>query len=334
MTMQPAQQYLFGDDPQAPPPAPEPNLDDEQPDPGARLKEWSYSRREVFEKCQRLYYYQYYGAKKRTAKTEPLKERLRFLKDISNRYMRAGDIMHWAISCSLKARAKKGSEWSQNFLIEFARKRFQEDLSFSRGYKEGTPLPAEMSAPVLLMELYYGMADAEKRCGEVEAKMVRALQSFQTVAEYVPFRSGVDGDQAKIESPISVRHQGVSLRGKVDLAFSKAGRATVVDWKMGDGDGGADSLQLLFYAIWAMQTFACPSDQVDLFKAHLGSGTVSPFDFGPKAILRAKARISQDVERMRAVDEYGRDGLVEAFTPCGQERVCAGCVYQGVCPKE
>ena len=68
--------------------------------------------------------------------------------------------------------------------------------------------------------------------------------------------------------------------------------------------------------------------------AHLGGGTVSRFDFGPKAILRAKARISQDVERMRSVDEYGRDGLVEAFTPCGQERVCAGCVFQGVCPKE
>ena len=173
-----------------PPPAPEPNLDEEQPVVGARLKEWSYSRREVFEKCQRLYYYQYYGARKQTAKTEPLKERLRFLKDISNRYMRAGDIMHWAIDYSLKARAKKGSEWSQNFLIEFARKRFQEDLSFSRGYKDGTPLPAEMSAPVFLMELYYGMADAEKHCGEIEAKMVRALQSFQTVVEYVPFRAG------------------------------------------------------------------------------------------------------------------------------------------------
>ena len=125
---------------------------------------------------------------------------------------------------------------------------------------------------------------------------------FRPSSNTCPSGRGSNGDQAKIESPISVRHQGVSLRGKVDLAFSKTGRATVVDWKMGEGDGGADSLQLLFYAIWAMQTFACPSDQVDLFKAHLGSGTVSPFDFGPKAILRAKARISQDVERMRAVE--------------------------------
>ena len=71
-----------------------------------------------------------------------------------------------------------------------------------------------------------------------------------------------------------------------------------------------------------------------LHKAHLGGGTVSRFDFGPKEIVRAKARIAQDVERMRAVDEYGREGMVEAFTPCGQERVCAGCIFQGVCPKE
>lgn len=330
--MDSVQQYLFEDErPKLPLTL---GLQPEQPVAESRLNVWSYSRREVFEKCQRLYYYQYYGASSRTAKADPQKAQLRFLKDISNRYMRAGDIMHWAISCSLKARAKKGREWSQNFLIEFARKRFQEDLSFSRGYKNGTPLPAEMSAPVLLMELYYGLEDAEERCGEVEEKMVRALQSFQAVAEYVPFRAGVDGDEAKIESPVSVKHQGVSLRGKVDLAFSQTGRATVVDWKMGEGDGGADSLQLLFYAMWAMQAFTCPSDQVDLVKAHLGSGTVSRFEFGSKAILRAKARISQDVERMRSVDEYGRNGVVEAFTPCGQERVCAGCVFRGVCPKE
>lgn len=327
--MNSSQQTFFDDEP-----PPLSGLEQEPPLEKFQLKEWSYSRREVFEKCQRLYYYLYYGASARAAKSDSQKKRLRFLKDLSNRHLRAGDIMHWAISCSLKARAKKGSEWSRNFLVEFARKRFEEDLDFSRRYKEGTPLPTEMSGPVLLMEIYYGLPSAEQRCREVEAKMVRALQGFQTTTDYVPLRAGVDGNQAKIESPISVKHEGVTLRGKVDLAFSKVGRANIVDWKMGGRDGGADSLQLMFYAIWAMDSFGVGPGLVDLFKVHLGDATVSRFDFEPKSILRAKARISQDVERMRAVDGWGRDGIPEAFTPCGQPRVCAACVFQSVCPKE
>jgi hypothetical protein len=184
------------------------------------------------------------------------------------------------------------------------------------------------------MEFYYRMSGAEQWCNEAERKMVRALECYQTSSQYAHFRAGVDGGQAEIESKVSVKHQGVSLKGKVDLAFLKLGRAAVVDWKMGERDGGADSLQLMFYAIWAMDTFVVGPAQVDLFKAHLGDGTISRFDFEPKSILRAKARISQDVERMRAVDGYGRGGIAEAFTPCGQPRVCAACVFQSVCPKE
>jgi hypothetical protein len=295
-----------------------------------RFKQWSYSRRDVFEKCQRLYYFLYYGASGRHAKADPQKQRLKFLKKISNRHMRAGSIMHRAISCSLRGRAE-GREWSPDFMVDFACKRFQEDLEFSRSYKEGAQLLGD--SPALLMEFYYGIPEAEQHCHEVQEKLARALRNFQA-GEYLPFRAGVDDGQAKIEHRLSLKHQNVRLLGVVDLAFCKNARATVVDWKMGDGEGGEDSLQLLTYALWAAQTFGCRPDHVDLFKAYLGRGTSCLFDLGPKEIVRATARIAQDVERMRAVDEYGHEGVVDAFSPCGQERVCATCVFQGVCPKE
>ncbi len=296
----------------------------------SRFKEWSYSRRDVFEKCQRLYYYLYYGASRRYAEEDPQKHRLEFLKKISNRHLRAGSIMHWAISLSLRCRSE-GREWSTAFLVEFARKKFQEDLAFSRSYMEGTQLSGD--SPALLMEFYYRVPGAEAYCREVEEKLIIALQNFQA-DEYLPFRSGVDNGHAKIEHPLSVKHQNLRLRGKVDLAFCRDGRATVVDWKMGQWEGGEDSLQLLVYALWATQVFGCQSDHVDLFKAYLGSGKFSFFDFGPKEIVRATARIAQDVERMQAVHQYGHDGVADAFSPCGQERVCATCIFQGICPKE
>ncbi len=296
----------------------------------ALLNEWSYSRREAFEKCQRLYYYLYHGASARLAKSDPQKERLKFLKNLTNRHMRAGDLMHLAIRCSLKGR-EKGREWSPAFLVEFARKKFQEDLAFSRGYQEGTGIPE--NGPALLMEVYYGVAGAEALWREVEEKLVTALRNYHAPA-YSVFRAGVDGGQAKIEVPVSFKLKEVRLRGKVDLAYNGNARATVVDWKMGQGEGGEDSLQLLFYALWAIEAFGREPDHVDLYKAYLGSGTSSRFDFAARSVWRAKGRISQDVERMRAVDGYGRDGLVEAFSPCSQERICAACVFQGICPKE
>ncbi len=131
-------------------------------DEESSLKSWSYSRRECFEKCPRLYYYTYYGGTARLAKTDTQKPVLRFLKKVSNRHLRAGDIMHWAISCTLRARAK-GREWSPGFLVEFAGKRFQEDIAFSNGFKEGDTLPEKSAGPVLTWSSITGWL-ARKRC--------------------------------------------------------------------------------------------------------------------------------------------------------------------------
>lgn len=299
----------------------------------SRLNEWSHSRRQVFEKCQRLYYYHYYGASGRTAKEEPLKERLKFLKGLSSRYMRAGSLMHLAIRCSLKGR-EGGREWSPSFLVDFAHKKFSEDIEFSKRFRAGNPLPEGSRAPSLLLEFVYAQKDAEKLCRESDERLTTALRNFASNADYQVFRAGVDGGGARIEVASSTRLTDFRVRGQVDLAFSNTGRVTIVDWKMGLGEGGDDSLQLLSYALWAMDTFKCGVNDVDLFKAYLGSGTLAKFRFGTKEIARAKVRIIQDVERMRTVDDFARGGVVEAFSPCGQPRVCALCPYQGICPKE
>ena len=43
--------------------------------------EWSYYRRQLMNQCPLAYYNRYYGASRRTAQTEPLKEELRFFGD-------------------------------------------------------------------------------------------------------------------------------------------------------------------------------------------------------------------------------------------------------------
>jgi hypothetical protein len=74
---------------------------------GSRLEsvggvEWSYSRRSALEQCARRFYNEYHGANKLSAKSEPKKEKLRFLTALDSRYERTGKVLHRAIATYLR----------------------------------------------------------------------------------------------------------------------------------------------------------------------------------------------------------------------------------------
>lgn len=297
--------------------------------------EWSHSRREMFERCPLAYYNRYYGASLRTAKDEPNKEVLRFMKALKSRYERAGNILHFIIK-NYFDKAQRGEPSSLEWLKSWARKVFERDLEYSRRYPRSEEFSNETYPPVLLMEFYYGFPDAEKFCLETEAKLLTALSNFYTNPELALFRS--DGSQpgAMVEKMVRLNGQNFTLTGQMDLAYQSQidRRVKVVDWKMGVSNSGDDSLQLAFYAMVALAKFGCSPSDIDVYRVHLGDGNVAPFTIDEREIRRAKARIIQDIERMRAMDAYGRGAVRAAFTPCAQPRVCALCVFQGFCPKE
>jgi hypothetical protein len=121
--------------------------------------------------------------------------------------------------------------------------------------------------------------------------------------------------------------------GIIDLAYQdEQGSVTVVDWKMGAGDGtGDNSLQLAIYALWAIEHFGCQPASLRVCKAHLGSGEVIDFHIDSDVLAAARARVAQDVRRMAAMHVYGEDAIAEAFTPCLQPLVCNQCPFAKLC---
>ncbi|MGH9943076.1 MAG: RecB family exonuclease [Pyrinomonadaceae bacterium] len=297
--------------------------------------EWSHSRREAFERCPLAYYNRYYGASSRAAKDEPNKEVLRFMKSLKSRYERAGNILHFIIK-NYFDKAQRGDSSSLDWLRSWARAVFGRDLEHSRRYPQTNGSNTETYPPVLLMEFYYGFPDAEKVCSETEERLLAALSNFYSNPAFAPFRAGGGQSDAMVEKMVKLNGQNFTLTGQVDLAYRSQidGRIKVVDWKMGVSNSGDDSLQLAFYAMIAVDKYGCSPDNVDVYRVHLGDGHVAPFTIDEKELRRAKARIVQDVERMRAMDAYGRGAMRAAFTPCAQPRVCALCVFQRFCPKE
>ncbi len=297
------------------------------------LSEWSYSRREMLAQCPRRYYYQYYGANQRTAKAEPQKAKLKFLKGLSNRYLRTGNILHLVISTYLN-KLRQGEQWSPDRLLNWARKIYHDDLEYSRQYEHGTPLPDGNRGPFLLLEFYYGLENTEALCTESEGRLIAALTNFVKSPNLAQFRAGASHTSARIEASTSLKEAHFTLRGKVDLAYRDGDRVVIVDWKIGSAGSSDNSLQLLSYAWWARQKFECRPDRITLYRVHLADNTVSSSDVCEKDLMQVEARILQDLERMQEADDYGRRGIAEAFTPCAQPKVCALCPFQEVCPKE
>ena len=139
--------------------------------------QWSYSRRSLLEQCPRAYYYQYYGANKRTAKAEPLKDHLHFLKSLTNRHLRSGDIVHLVIRTYLNSLQRKDI-WDVSRVLDWARQIFQNDYSYSSAYKPGAERSNDRYPPALLLEFYHDLEDADRLFFDSESRMIAALENF------------------------------------------------------------------------------------------------------------------------------------------------------------
>ncbi|MBI4322044.1 MAG: PD-(D/E)XK nuclease family protein [Chloroflexi bacterium] len=160
---------------------------------------WSYSRRSTLGQCTRRYYYEYFGANKRAAKQEPLKESLHFLKGLQNRHERTGTIAHLVIAAFLR-KAQAGEMWNVDRLVSWARDIFKTDTGYSRAHPDGDVPPSGKYPPVLLHEYHYHYPDANDLCREAETRMVEAIRSFARDSRFSEFREAGSAPRALVGS--------------------------------------------------------------------------------------------------------------------------------------
>jgi hypothetical protein len=294
---------------------------------------WSYSRRSTLNQCARRYYYEYFGAKKRVAEQEPLKEQLRFLKMLQNRHERTGKILHTAISTFLRKR-REGVIWNEDRLVGWATTIFRKDIEYSKVHPDMDIPPLGQYPPVLLHEYHYRVSRADVLCEEAAIRMANALRSFCADGSHRQFREAGIKTGAEIERHFKLEGFPLEVEGVVDLAFPTVRGATIVDWKIGQDDGSGDnSLQLAVYALWAVGFFGCDPESLRVCKAHLTSGEIVDFRSDSAVLYAARARILQDAEIMQSVEGYGENAIVDAFTPCLKPFVCRDCSFLEVCPE-
>ena len=307
-------------------------LADARPAPDYNGLNWSYSRREALEHCTRRYFYQYYSD---GIHDEKLRTQVSFLKKVKNRYLRTGEIVHVIVSTYLKKKNLRRA-LSRPWLVQWARELFEKDRRYSRHIQAGGPISTDRYPPTLLDEIVNNPQDPNHLplLADAEQQMLECVNGFFAGGELGVLRDLSERQESLIEEKFSVSGFPTSVSGKVDAAICSGGAATVVDWKTGvASEGGAESLQLATYGIWAAKRFQLPAEQVRIAKAYLRTGEVVYFSAGEEAFASATARILQDIERMVVLHRYGKLGEMDAFTPNPQRGVCRLCQFREVCPE-
>jgi hypothetical protein len=294
----------------------------------ARLN-WSYSRRESVDQCLRRYFYQYYGG---CIPDAALRAEVKSLREIKNRHLRTGELLHLAVGTYFKKK-KLGTDLPSNWLQSWVRKLFAADQQYSLSIRSGGARSTEQYPPTLLDEILL----AEDSGDELRAatdQLIRAIQRFFADDVFKPFRILGSKQGSLIEHKLSLTGYPVPVSGKLDLAAEDGNSVTIVDWKLGcASDGGAESLQLATYGLWAQATYNLPAEQIRIVKAHLSDGAVVDFKADDEAFANARVRIHQDLERMSILHGYGEAGTVDAFTPLPHAKVCRLCPYRKICPE-
>lgn len=299
-----------------------------------KIKEikWSYSKRSSFEKCLRCYYYDYFGGNKTTAQIEPFKKQIHFIKThVQNRYLLAGSILHKIIKLYLQ-NSKKNNLWENQRYVNFAKKIYNESWEFSKKCRNTITIPDGRYPPKLLLEYYTDMKDADELCIEEQKRLIISVTSFLTNDLYSDFRVKGSKQPTYIEENIKVSGFPCKIGGKIDLAYEEDNQVTIIDWKLGANDGtGNNSLQLATYGLWASTIFNSAFQNFTIFKIHLSTNEIVKFKFNKIILAETKARIIQDTERMYVLQEYGKQGIKDAFTCCNKPKVCKLCLYRRIC---
>ncbi|NNU33704.1 Dna2/Cas4 domain-containing protein [Mucilaginibacter sp. S1162] len=287
----------------------------------------------AFAACPRLGYYYYFGGSKRKALSEPQKERIQFLKQLSAGHLVAGEVVHKAIRAYLM-NAKEEQIWKLSQVISFANMLLDNAIQHTADITAGVNREYDHRAPAIILELFYGAVTAEILRDDLREKMRVSLEQFYNLPDFQPFRNGSLHENSLIERKISLDYEGILVEGAIDLMYPVGGDWVIVDWKTGENDSEESSLQLLTYALWAHEELGIPLESISLFKAFLTEGIAEPLLFSAQELRRAKARILQDIELLTEMEEFGDAANWEAFSACGQPKVCVQCAFQEICSKK
>lgn len=293
---------------------------------------WSNSRYGMFRECLRRYYYHYYGAWGGwAADADPGTRRLYILKNLKNRYLWCGSLVHDTVAGVLE-RVRAGVPWPNCAdTAEAAIVRMRAEFRQSRdGEYERDPKGA-----LGLVEHHYREAVSDEVWRQMAALVRRSIEGFFADPFLTTVRGLAADDWLALEDLQSLEIDRARVFVKMDLAFRTEEGATIVDWKTGRRKPQPEGLQLGTYALYASQTWQIPPAAIQLVEVNLSTREIGSARASADQLTQAGETIRAAIAAMRArlVDPQENIARIEEFPATVAARTCARCAFRECCPE-
>jgi CRISPR/Cas system-associated exonuclease Cas4 (RecB family) len=205
---------------------------------------WSLSRYEVFDKCKRQYFYQYYSRHV----TEIPAYKISQLKQLTSVALEIGNVVHDVMEAFLKRLQKDDSSIDEQKFYDYARQK-----------------AASYFSTKTFVENYYEFGQ-KPDLGDAISRINVCLSNFMKSPcfTWLFMKAIINKENWMIEPPGygETRLDGLKAYCKMDFLFPVDKEVYILDWKTGRKDTYKHSRQLIGYAAAASNNFGITFDAI------------------------------------------------------------------------
>ncbi|NEP80833.1 MAG: PD-(D/E)XK nuclease family protein [Okeania sp. SIO3B3] len=315
------------------------------------IKDWSVSRHQVFNTCERQYYFQYVSKARINSRDSFLKE-IGFLKKLTNIPMWKGEIFHSIVAESLQ-RLKDGDfVLPQNWRSELEDKINQEwNFSESKAFREDRKNLGE-NGKIVLFEHEYNEEIKEQNPREIFSSVEAWINQFLNWVEENNLKQLLQNAQQVWIEPKTYgdnipgfKIDEIKVIAKVDLALiTKDGRFKIFDWKTGNSSlkksrqFSQAEFQIGVYQLWPHLTLKYPLEVIEAHLVGFGSHSVQHeiHQINWEEKEKILSLIRQSIAQLKRFHnpEPGVKFSLEDFDFASYESACKLCKFKRLCQKE
>ncbi len=278
---------------------------------------WSVSRYELFDKCKRQYFYNYYS---KFVPGVP-QYKVTQLKNLTSVPLEIGNVVHDVLEAFLRRLQKSDSDIDEGRFLEFAREKTESYFSAKT-----------------FIETHYGAVREVDR-GAAFAKISLCLKNFvgSPIYSWLFMKAITNKDNWMIEPPGmgETRIGGLKAYCKMDFLFPVGDDVCILDWKTGARDTYKHTQQLTGYAAAASSNFGISPHAIFPKIVYLHP------EFSEFEITLADGDFDSFFERIR-LQTGEMQGLlsdaennvpksIEAFPKTPSQSICRFCNFQELC---
>ena len=304
---------------------------------------WSSSRHDMFELCERKYFYHYYGSHRGWENNAP-NHKIYALKNLTNLHLVFGEAVH-AVIKEVLYNFVGGTETPRGYIDGYINNALRRACKVSK--KDWWTRPGRNH---YLMEVaYYGGFKSKMGEGIVKTineKKKSVEEHFYSSKTYQEISSGDIAQVLEIDEDLSneetsrFKVEDTTVFAKVDFLYRRKsdGKTVIVDWKTDRSivDKTTHNRQLGIYAYYVNRKYGVDVKDMVLRVESLVEGTNIEIPFTDKVFADVERFVVGSIERMKSLVVDGntfvnRPKKAAEFIATEDRSECKTCKFRALC---